>query len=84
MKELKGLTASNRVEERILKIPDLVNKAAEDLEKVSKIPDLVNKATGDLKNASKLLTELSTELLEKLEALKSHFVALRDEQQKLS
>lgn len=80
MKELKGLTVSNRVEERILKIPDLVNKAAEDLEKVSKIPDLVNKVTGDLKNVSKLLTEL----LEKLEALKSHFVALRDEQQKLS
>lgn len=72
MKEFKGLTASERLEERILKITNLVDKEIERQEKISETYDLVNKMVKDLDKTSKLLSEL----LEQLKTLKSSYTRL--------
>ena len=69
MKEFKGLDASSRLEERILK----VTNELEYLEKIFETSSIVNKMVKDLETTSELLSEL----LEKLKTLKSHYVNLQ-------
>ena len=83
MKEFKGLVASNQVKERMLEIPNLVNKATEDLEKISKIPSLVNNLSKDLVKDLETTSGLLSELLEQLKTLKTSYSNLRNEQQKV-
>ena len=73
MKEFKELTASERLEARILKVTNLLNKELERQEKISETFDLVDKMVKDLDKTSELLSEL----LEKLKTLKSHYVNLQ-------
>ena len=73
MKEFKGLTASERLEARILKVTNLLNKELERQEKISETFGLVDKMVKDLETTSELLSEL----LEKLKTLKSHYVNLQ-------
>ena len=73
MKEFKELTASERLEARILKVTNLLNKELERQEKISETFGLVDKMVKDLETMS----ELSSELLEKLKTLKSHYVNLQ-------
>ena len=73
MKELKELTASERLEARILKVTNLLNKELERQEKISETFGLVDKMVKDLETTSELLSEL----LEKLKTLKSHYVNLQ-------
>ena len=79
MKEFKELTASKRLEERILKVTNLLNKELERQEKISETYDLVNKMVKDLDKTSGLLSEL----LEQLKTLKTSYSNLRNEQQKV-
>ena len=73
MKEFKELTASERLEARILKVTNLLNKELERQEKISETFGLVDKMVKDLETMSELLSEL----LEKLKTLKSHSVNLQ-------
>ena len=73
MKEFKELTASERLEARILKVTNLLNKELERQEKISETFGLVDKMVKDLETTSELLSEL----LEKLKTLKSHYVNLQ-------
>ena len=73
MKEFKELTASERLEARILKVTNLLNKELERQEKISETFGLVDKMVKDLETMSELLSEL----LEKLKTLKSHYVNLQ-------
>ena len=73
MKEFKGLTASERLEARILKVTNLLNKELERQEKISETFGLVDKMVKDLETMS----ELSSELLEKLKTLKTHYINLQ-------
>ena len=73
MKEFKELTASERLEARILKVTNLLNKELERQEKISETFGLVGKMVKDLETMSELLSEL----LEKLKTLKSHYVNLQ-------
>ena len=73
MKEFKELTASERLEARILKVTNLLNKELERQEKISETFGLVDKMVKDLGTMSELLSEL----LEKLKTLKSHYVNLQ-------
>ena len=73
MKEFKELTASERLEARILKATNLLNKELERQEKISETFGLVDKMVKDLETMSELLSEL----LEKLKTLKSHYVNLQ-------
>ena len=75
MKEFKELTASERLEARILKVTNLLNKELERQEKISETFDLVNKMVKDLDKTSKLLSELA----EGLKTLKSSYARLRGE-----
>ena len=72
MKEFKELTASERLEARILKVTNLLNKELERQEKISETFDLVNKMVKDLDKTSKLLSELA----EGLKTLKSSYSRL--------
>ena len=69
MKEFKELTASERLEARILKVTNLLNKELERQEKISETFGLVDKMVKDLETMSELLSEL----LEKLKTLNSHY-----------
>ena len=73
MKEFKELTASERLEARILKVTNLLNKELERQEKISETFGLVDKMVKDLETMSELLSEL----LEKLKTLKTHYVNLQ-------
>ena len=73
MKEFKGLTASERLEARILKVTNLLNKELERQEKISETFGLVDKMVKDLETMSELLSEL----LEKLKTLKTHYINLQ-------
>ena len=73
MKEFKELAASERLEARILKVTNLLNKELERQEKISETFGLVDKMVKDLGTMSELLSEL----LEKLKTLKSHYVNLQ-------
>ena len=73
MKEFKELTASERLEARILKVTNLLNKELERQEKISETFGLVDKMVKDLETMS----ELSSELLEKLKTLKTHYINLQ-------
>ena len=73
MKEFKELAASERLEARILKVTNLLNKELERQEKISETFGLVDKMVKDLETMSELLSEL----LEKLKTLKSHYVNLQ-------
>ena len=73
MKEFKELTASERLEARILKVTNLLNKELERQEKISETFGLVDKMVKNLETTSELLSEL----LEKLKTLKSHYVNLQ-------
>ena len=77
MKEFKELTASERLEKRILKVTNLLNKEIERQEKISETFGLVSKMVKDLDTASKLLSELG----EELKTLKSSYTRLSDELQ---
>lgn len=79
MKEFKELTASKRLEARILKVTNLLNKELERQEKISETFGLVNKMVKDLDKTSKLLSVL----LEQLKTLKTSYSNLRNEQQKV-
>ena len=79
MKEFKELTASKRLETRILKVTNLLNKELERQEKISETFGLVNKMVEDLDKTSKLLSVL----LEQLKTLKTSYSNLRNEQQKV-
>ena len=79
MKEFKELTASERLEARILKVTNLLNKELERQEKISETFGLVNKMVKDLDKTSKLLSVL----LEQLKTLKTSYSNLRNEQQKV-
>ena len=73
MKEFKELTASERLEARILKVTNLLNKELERQEKISETFGLVDKMVKDLETMSELLSEL----LEKLKTLKTHYINLQ-------
>ena len=73
MKEFKELTASERLEERILKVTNLLNKELERQEKISETFGLVDKMVKDLETMSELLSEM----LEKLKTLKTHYINLQ-------
>ena len=73
MKEFKELTTSERLEARILKVTNLLNKELERQEKISETFGLVDKMVKDLETMS----ELSSELLEKLKTLKTHYINLQ-------
>ena len=73
MKEFKELTASERLEARILKVTNLLNKELERQEKISETFGLVDKIVKDLETMSELLSEL----LEKLKTLKTHYINLQ-------
>ena len=67
------MTASERLEARILKVTNLLNKELERQEKISETFGLVDKMVKDLETMSELLSEL----LEKLKTLKTHYINLQ-------